>query len=334
MPVMRWERDRATNVVDPLQVDELDGGVVVLDGVSADDDDQLRWCRRAPCVVIGCTDGGRRPAESVDIALVGEERERLLDGIVANVIAQPGACRTLVDVLRATPSLDVLAGLTLESTAYSMLLAGAEFVAWLAGQPPREPRTFALDPVRLDRVGDELRITLTRPENRNAFSAALRDELFHALTTAHVDPSIEHVVLAGAGPVFCSGGDLTEFGTASDVVRAHEIRTRRSVGAVLSGLPKTTAVVHGTCVGAGVEISAFADRVIADPGTTFRLPEISMGLVPGAGGTVSITRRIGRQHCARLAILGEPIDASRALELGLIDEIRPAAEDDEGPDRA
>lgn len=80
-------------------------------------------------------------------------------------------------------------------------------------------------------------------------------------------------------------------------------------------------MVQGPCVGAGVELSAFAGRVIADPHTTFRLPEISMGLIPGAGGTVSISRRIGRQRTARLAILGEPMGAAEALAYGLIDEI-------------
>ena len=81
--------------------------------------------------------------------------------------------------------------------------------------------------------------------------------------------------------------------------------------------------VHGTCVGAGVELPAFAARVVADPETTFRLPEVGMGLIPGAGGTVSITRRIGRQQTACLALLGEAIDATEALALGLVDEIDP-----------
>lgn len=324
MPVVRWGRERATSVVDPLQVDELDGDVVVLDDVSADDDERLRWCRRAPGVVIGCAAGEMPPSASVDIVLVGAEREQVLERLVSRIVAHPHASRVLVDVLRATPSFDGLAGLALESTAYSMLLTGGEFAAWLSEQPPTRSRTFALEPVRIERDGSELRVTLTRPENRNAFSAALRDALFQALTTAQTDGSIEHVVLSGDGPVFSSGGDLSEFGTTADVVRGHEIRIQRSVGAVLAGLTaSTTALVHGACVGAGVELSAFADRVVADPGATFRLPEISMGLIPGAGGTVSITRRIGRQQCARLAILGDAIDAHRALELGLIDEIRP-----------
>jgi enoyl-CoA hydratase/carnithine racemase len=177
-------------------------------------------------------------------------------------------------------------------------------------------------PVRLGRDGDSLRITLARPENRNAFSAEMRDALFEALTAAEIDASLAEIVVDAEGPSFSSGGDLTEFGTAEDVVRAHQIRTLRSVGAVLSRLaPSVTAIVQGPCVGAGVELSAFAGHVVARPGATFRLPEIEMGLIPGAGGTVSISRRIGPQATARLALLGEAITADEALALGLVDEL-------------
>ncbi len=323
MSVVRWERERALRVFDPIAIDALDGDVLVLEDVSARDDGQLAWCRRAPCVVIACTAAGTPPPDRADVALVGDEAETELPQLLANIAAHPHACRVLVDVLRASRTLDVPAGLTVESLAYSSLLAGGEFAAWLAAQPPRRSRTFAAAPVRLERVGDELRVTLARPENRNAFSAAMRDALFEALTMAEVDPGSERVVLAGDGPVFSSGGDLTEFGTAPDVVRAHEVRTQRSVGAILARLAaRTTVQVQGACVGAGVELSAFAGRVVADPDTTFRLPEIAMGLIPGAGGTVSITTRIGAQQTARLAILGEAIGADRALALGLVDEVR------------
>jgi enoyl-CoA hydratase/carnithine racemase len=83
-------------------------------------------------------------------------------------------------------------------------------------------------------------------------------------------------------------------------------------------------VVHGACIGAGVELPAFAGRVVARPDATFRLPEVSMGLVPGAGGTVSIPRRIGRERFAPWALAGETIDATTALSWGLVDEISQA----------
>lgn len=322
MSAVRWDRDQAVTFVDPLAVDALGDHVLVLDGVTGDDDADLDWCRRSPCVVVGCTPSGSPPSEAVDVALVGEQVDRELDAVLARIAEQPHASRVLVDVLRVVAGLDVDAGLAVESLAYSMLLAGPDFASWLSERPARPSPRFDGPPVRVERDGPELRVTLARPENRNAFSATMRDALFEALTLAEVDDSIERVVLAGDGPVFSSGGDLTEFGTAVDVVVAHEIRTRRSIGRLLAGLrPTVTAFVQGSCVGAGVELSAFADRVVADPGTTFRLPEVGMGLIPGAGGTVSVTRRIGRQQAARLALLGESVDAEAALALGLVDEV-------------
>lgn len=324
MSAVRWQRDQAVALVDPLAVDALAGHVLVLEGITADDDHDLDWCAQAPCVVIGCTPSGEPPSDAVDVALVGAQVERDLDALVARTLEQPRAARVLVDVLRAMPALDVAAGLVLESLAYSMLLAGPDFAAWLATRPAPTSRRFAGPAVRAERDGAELRLTLARPENRNAFSAAMRDALYEALTLAVVDDSVEQVVLAGDGPVFSSGGDLTEFGTAEDVVRAHAIRTRRSVGRLVAALSsRVTVHAQGACVGAGVELSAFAGRVVADPGTTFRLPEVAMGLIPGAGGTVSVTRRIGRQQAARFALLGEAIDAEEALALGLVDELAP-----------
>lgn len=322
MALVRWARDRALGWQDPLAVDDLAGQVLVLDGVTAADDERLAWVRRAPCVTVALTPAGAAPARTADVSLGPHELDAL-DGIVAAVEARPRASRVLIDVLRATEGLEVPAALVVESLAYSALLAAPEAAAWLADRPAPRTRSFTGPPVRVERDGSELRIRLARPENRNALSAAMRDALFEALLLAEVDPSVEAVVLAGDGPVFCSGGDLDEFGTATDVALAHEIRARRSVGAVLARLaPRVTVRVHGACVGAGTELPAFAGRVVAAPDATFRLPEVGMGLIPGAGGTVSLPRRIGRQATARLALTGATIDAEAALDLGLVDEVR------------
>lgn len=124
---------------------------------------------------------------------------------------------------------------------------------------------------------------------------------------ADLDPGVERVVLAGAGPSFCSGGDLDEFGAAPDLVTAHFVRTRHGAGRLLHRLADRTEVrVHGSCVGAGIEPPAFARRVVAAASTTFRRPEVAMGLIPGAGGTVSIPRRIGRWRAFYLALSGLP----------------------------
>ena len=100
------------------------------------------------------------------------------------------------------------------------------------------------------------------------------------------------------------------------------MRTRAGAGVLLHQIAgRTRARVHGACVGAGVELAAFAGRVTAPAGTTFRLPEVSMGLIPGAGGTASIPRRIGRWRTLYLALSGVVLDAATAAQWGLIDEV-------------
>jgi enoyl-CoA hydratase/carnithine racemase len=79
--------------------------------------------------------------------------------------------------------------------------------------------------------------------------------------------------------------------------------------------------VHGACIGAGIELPAFAGRIVAAPDSHFVLPEVGMGLVPGAGGTVSITKRIGRLRTAAMALSGQRVDAPTALAWGLVDAI-------------
>ena len=149
----------------------------------------------------------------------------------------------------------------------------------------------------------------------------MRDALVDALAAAAADPGLR-VEIDGAGPSFCSGGDLAEFGSVPDAATAHRLRLRRSAGRALAAVAERVVVrVHGACVGAGVELPAFAGRVIARRDATFRLPEVAMGLVPGAGGTVSLPRRIGRQRTALLALTGAPIDAATAQQWGLVDEV-------------
>ena len=163
----------------------------------------------------------------------------------------------------------------------------------------------------------------------------MRDGLVAALQLAHADPSVETVELRGAGRSFCSGGDLSEFGTAPDPATAHAVRVAAGAAAWMERCaPRAVARVHGACIGAGMELAAFAGRVTAAPDARFCLPEVSMGLVPGAGGTVSVPRRIGRRRAALLALTGQTLDAATALDWGLIDEIRATGTASAPSDRA
>jgi enoyl-CoA hydratase/carnithine racemase len=157
----------------------------------------------------------------------------------------------------------------------------------------------------------------------NALDAAVRDALCEAFELVDADPTITEVHLCGRGPSFCSGGDLTEFGLATDAAVAHRIRLERSVGRTIHRHEdRVVAHLHGACIGAGIELGAFAGRVVADRSTTrIQLPEVAMGLIPGAGGTVSIPRRIGRHRTAYLALTGVTVDVGIAHGWGLVDEL-------------
>jgi enoyl-CoA hydratase/carnithine racemase len=150
----------------------------------------------------------------------------------------------------------------------------------------------------------------------------VRDGLVAALELAVLDDTVAEVVLGGAGRCFSAGGDLDEFGTAPDPVTAHFVRTFGGAARLLHRVARrTTARVHGVCVGAGIELPAFAHRVVAAPDAAFRLPEVAMGLIPGAGGTVGIPRRIGRWRTLYLALSGRTVSAHTALAWGLVDEV-------------
>ncbi|MGW9131817.1 enoyl-CoA hydratase/isomerase family protein [Streptomyces sp. NPDC055681] len=133
---------------------------------------------------------------------------------------------------------------------------------------------------------------------------------------------VRAVFLDGDGPSFCSGGDLDEFGGAVDLAAAHFVRTRAGAARRLHALgERLTARLHGHCVGAGTELPAFVARVVAAPDTGVRLPELGMGLIPGAGGTVSLPRRIGRWRTLYMVLDGGGIGAELGLARGLLDWI-------------
>jgi hypothetical protein len=294
----------------------------------------LRATRRCTVAVAGAS--GQVTGElagSVDVVLtgrpaaVGTGAVEVPDvpaalGVLADRFAvTPLAALTYLWLLRQSADLPVPAALSAESAAYSTLLAGPEFARWLAGRGPARAPDDRAGRVESRRSGDVLHLRLTRPARRNAVDAAMRDALLAALAPAQWDPALR-VVISGEGPTFSAGGDLDEFGSAVDPASAHVLRLGASVAEVLSQLrDRVTVQVHGTCLGAGFELPCFAGRVLAAPDTRLGLPELSMGLIPGAGGTVSIVRRAGRRRAAWLGLTGARLDARTALDWGLVDGI-------------
>ncbi|MGB1581478.1 MAG: enoyl-CoA hydratase/isomerase family protein [Nevskiales bacterium] len=287
---------------------------------SQDDAAAAEWLSGLMCPVIGLGDVESALAPYCDVLVADEtEAAALLDKITAN----PVAATTFVELLRITESLPLQRALRLESLAYATLQAGSDYAAWLQ-QLKQQPQPPAEDgpAVLLERQGAELQMVLNRPGNRNAMSVEMRDALNEALQLVITDEAIETVRISGAGKCFSTGGDLSEFGTVPDAATGHIVRGLSVPGALLARCAnKVTAHVHGACIGSGVEFPAFAGRITASANTHFQLPEVGMGLIPGAGGCISIARRMGRQRTAWLGLSGKRIKATQALQWGLVDEI-------------
>ena len=332
--------DSATELISGFLVgttdaaDFLDEPMLVIDVGSGERSAEVEVPVTLPSVVVVVARAAAPPmsARSADVALTEvtdppppwvqvDDVEAALESLGARVAAARRAAVTLVELLRSGRDRPVEEGLLLESAAYSMLQAGPEFQQWLAARAPAPARVDAGPTVLVRRTGDRLDLTLNRPEVHNAYSRLMRDELCQVLTVVAGDPALT-LRLLGAGPSFCSGGDLTEFGTSPDPVTAHLIRTGRSPARLLAAIgARGQALIHGSCAGSGIELPAFTGYVQARPGTRIWLPELGMGLIPGAGGTVSLPLRIGAARTAWLALSGERITAGTALRWGLVDAV-------------
>jgi enoyl-CoA hydratase/isomerase-like protein len=249
-----------------------------------------------------------------------------LDELRERCLRWPHAAAVCDDVLRSVdPAGPTRAGVITESLAYSTLQAGPEFSRWLGERGPATVPVLP-HPVVGERIGNTLSVRFNRPQRHNAFSTDARAALLETLEVARLDPAIDEVVLSGAGRSFCSGGDLAEFGSFADPATAHLARTRHSPALVLDELTqrlgtRCRARVHGQVLGSGLEMAAYCGWVTSSSDAVFGLPELSLGLIPGAGGTVSVTRRIGRWRTAYLVLSGRTIDPATALRWGLVDAL-------------
>ena len=288
------------------------------------EDEQIRlhaWLRELPCPSIAIAAQQSALAAACDTAVESAAEAQALSG---NIGAAPLAACVLVQLLRMIERLPAAEALTAESLAYSTLQAGPEFRRWLEANRAAAPAQHGDEgpAVLVEREDDLLTLELNRPSNRNGMTVELRDALAEALQLAVSDDSIRRIRISGRGKCFSSGGDLTEFGSAPDPASAHLVRSLALPGRLLAACAaRAEARVHGACIGSGIEFPAFAGRVVAAPDAWFQLPELRFGLIPGAGGTFSIGRRIGRQRTAWLALSGQRIKAPQALAWGLVDAI-------------
>lgn len=284
--------------------------------------DSTGWLAEQPAPVIAYGEGPARDGADVVVA-----DRAAAEALLQRIEAFPHAALTLVQVLRSSERLPAALALDLESLAYSTLQSGPEFAHWRDHyQPPPEPEADAGEAVILSRADAVLSAVLNRPATRNSISVEMRDALVDLLEVLRLDDSLAQLQISANGACFSVGGELREFGRAPDPATAHWVRTVHSPARLLAQLGgRISCYVHGACIGSGIELPAFAQHLVAHPKTFFQLPELQLGLIPGAGGTVSIARRIGRQRLAWLVLSGRRIKAETALQWGLVDALSESA---------
>ena len=172
-------------------------------------------------------------------------------------------------------------------------------------------------PVRCSVRAGVATITLDNPP-LNVVVRGLTVALGRILEALAADASVRAVVVTGAGDcAFCAGSDIAEFQPllAPGRIVPEKLALQHEVFARLDDFPKpTVAAINGLAYGGGLEIAVCCDLLVADEAARFALPEIKLGVFPGSGGPVRVTRRVGAGRAKELMFLGEPIDAATALE--------------------
>jgi enoyl-CoA hydratase len=164
----------------------------------------------------------------------------------------------------------------------------------------------------------------------NLVTLELTQRLIQALDTIAADPEVLILVVTGAGErVFCAGSDLREFPAMMErgVVVPNKLGPENVAYSKLDDFPKPTiAAVRGLAYGGGLELAVCCDLLVAEEDARLALPEIKIGVFPGSGGTVRVTRRIGEGRAKEMMFFGDPIDAQTAAAWGLINRIAPRGE--------
>lgn len=165
------------------------------------------------------------------------------------------------------------------------------------------------------------RVFLNRPEKANALDAAHLAELASALERVAGSAEARVAILAGRGRAFCGGADINTLRALTPATAGHFVGRIHDVCAAIRKLPlPVLAVLHGAVIGAGLEIAAACDLRIAAPGTRFAMPEVRIG-IPSVVEAALLPRLVGQGRAAWLVLTGEAIDARRACEWGLVEEV-------------
>jgi len=260
------------------------------------------------------------PVGNADVVVASEDE---VASVIKGIDRAPRAAMALAKLLRKVDSLEDDEVLTRESLAYAELQGGIEHQRWLANRPKKPALLEGVgESIEIDRQENILYARLNRPDFRNAISVEIRDGLMLLFEIFEHDSSLQTMEIRAAGACFSVGGALQEFGLCQDYEQAHFIRTVHNPARKFAQFSeKITCHVHGACLGSGIELPAFAGSLVASKNAFFQLPELDLGLIPGAGGCLSISRRIGRQRTAWMVFTGKRVRAQQALSWGLIDAI-------------
>ncbi len=181
--------------------------------------------------------------------------------------------------------------------------------------------------VRVERDGGIFLVTIDRPEKRNALNAEVREQLASAVDQALADPEARVLVFTGAGDkAFVAGADVGEFAGRSPLEQRQAMTSPTVFDRIWDAPLPTIAMINGWCLGGGCELALACDLRIGSDTAMLGQPEIRLGIIPGGGATQRLPRLIGYGKALQLILSGEPIDGVSAYEIGLLDEVVPAAE--------
>jgi methylglutaconyl-CoA hydratase len=180
-------------------------------------------------------------------------------------------------------------------------------------------------PVLLERRGAVGVLRIDRPERRNALSRQTLMDLGRLGRELVADPAIRAIIVTGGGDkVFCAGADLKERQSFSNEDVRVQVGLYRSELGVLDKSPKPViAALNGSAFGGGLELALLCDLRVAVPTALVGLPETTLGIIPGAGGTQRLPRVVGEARAKEMILLGRPLTAAKALEWGLVNRVTP-----------
>jgi enoyl-CoA hydratase/carnithine racemase len=177
--------------------------------------------------------------------------------------------------------------------------------------------------IRVQIDAGTMHIAIARPAKRNSLTAAMYAVMADAMAQAEADPSIRSVIFSGDGKLFCAGNDLADF-VANRPAEDGPAPVHRFLRALATAKKVLIAAVQGRAIGVGTTMLLHCDFVLAEPDAQLQMPFVDLALVPEAGSSLLVPNLVGQRRAAELLLLGDAIDAERAVALGLANRIVPA----------